>query len=212
MAGLWRKRASVGLLLVAGMAACNTPPTPGLARGEALYDTCAPCHGPQGAGNQALAAPNIAGLPQWYLVQQLQSFQAGHRGGTPFDTTGIRMKSMSWALDLDGDLESVAEFVASMPHVVQEPVLEGGDAQAGQASFVVCTACHGPDGKGNEAVHAPPLVGQADWYLLSQLHKFKAGWRGADPADIWGATMRPNAMMLDDQSMLNVVAYIQTLQ
>lgn len=211
MAGLWRKRASVGLLLVAAMAACNQTPTPGLARGEALFDTCAPCHGTDGAGNQKLAAPNIAGLPQWYVVQQLQNFQAGHRGGTPFDTTGIRMKSMSWSLDLDGDLESVAEYVASMAHTYPEPVLEGGDAQAGQASFAVCTACHGADGKGNEAVHAPPLVGQADWYVLSQLHKFKAGWRGADPVDIWGATMRPNAMMLDDQSMLNVVAYIQTL-
>jgi cytochrome c553 len=91
-------------------------------------------------------------------------------------------------------------------------VLEGGDAAAGQATFTVCTACHGPDGMGNPALHAPPLVGQADWYLLSQLHKFKAGWRGFDPADTWGATMRPNALMLDDQSMLNVVAYIQTLQ
>jgi cytochrome c553 len=152
------------------------------------------------------------GLPQWYIIQQLQSFQAAHRGGTPFDTTGIRMKSMSWTLDLEGDLESVAEYVASLPATNPEPVLEGGDAQAGQATYVVCTACHGADGKGNEALHAPPLAGQADWYLLSQLHKFKAGWRGADPADIWGSTMRPNAMMLDDQSMLNVVAYIQTLQ
>jgi len=201
----------VGLLLVASVAACNETPTPGLARGEALFDTCVPCHGTQGAGNQELAAPNIAGLPQWYIVQQLQNFQAAHRGGTPFDTTGIRMKSMSWSLDLDGDLESVAEYVASLPRTNPAPVVVGGNAAAGQANFAVCTACHGQDGMGNEAVHAPPLVGQADWYLLSQLHKFKAGWRGADPADIWGSTMRPNALMLDDQSMLNVVAYIQTL-
>ena len=75
-----------------------------------------------------------------------------------------------------------------------------------------CAPCHGPQGQGVQAVNAPPLVGQADWYLLSQLHKFKSGRRGGDPADVSGQTMRPNTLALDDQAMLNVVAYIQTLQ
>ncbi len=200
------------VLLALGAASCNRAPVQGVARGEALYDTCTPCHGENGAGNRTLAAPAIAGLPQWYVQAQLEKFQAGHRGGTAFDTTGIRMKSMSWSLDLTGDLESVAEFVAGMAPTNPEPVLQGADAQAGQATYQVCAACHGTDGRGNEAVHAPPLVGQSDWYLLAQLHKFKAGWRGANPADIWGATMRANALTLDDAAMANVVAYIQTLQ
>ncbi|MDP2956370.1 MAG: c-type cytochrome [Longimicrobiales bacterium] len=200
------------LLLALGAAACNRTPTPGLARGEALFDTCVPCHGADGAGNQTLAAPSIAGLPRWYVQAQLEKFQVGHRGGTAFDTTGIRMKSMSRTLDLAGDLESVAEYVASLAPTGPAPTLEGGDAQAGQAPYQVCAACHGPDGKGNEAVHAPPLAGQSDWYLVSQLHKFKAGWRGANPADTWGATMRANALMLDDAAMANVVAYIRTLR
>jgi len=202
----------VVVLLALGAAACNRTPAPGLARGQALYDTCAPCHGETGGGNRTLAAPAIAGLPQWYVQAQLEKFQTGQRGGAAFDTTGIRMKSMSWSLDLAGDVESVAGFVASMAPTDPAPVLEGGDVQAGQAVYQVCAACHGPDGKGNEAVHAPPLVGQSDWYLLAQLHKFKAGWRGANPADTWGATMRPNALMLDDAAMANVVAYLQTLQ
>ncbi len=199
-------------VLALGVAACHRAPEPGIARGEALYDTCAPCHGVNGGGNQTLGAPAIAGLPRWYVQAQLEKFQAGQRGGHAFDTTGIRMKSMSWSLDLPGDLESVAEFVAALPPTAPAPALQGGDAQAGQGTYVVCAACHGADGKGNEAVHAPPLVGQSDWYLLAQLHKFKAGWRGANPADTWGATMRPNALMLDDAAMANVVAYIQTLQ
>lgn len=212
MARVWSRQVTVVALLALGAAACDRTPTPGVARGEALYDTCAPCHGVNGRGNQTLAAPAIAGLPQWYLQAQLEKFQAGHRGGNAFDTTGIRMKTMSWSLDLPGDLESVAEFVATMPPTDPAPVLQGGDPQAGQATFQVCAACHGPEAKGNEAVHAPPLAGQADWYLLAQLHKFKAGWRGANPADTWGATMRPNALMLDDAAMANVVAYIQTLR
>lgn len=200
------------LLLAFGAAACNQAPTPGLARGEALFDTCVPCHGAQGQGTQTLGAPAIAGLPQWYVQAQLEKFQAGHRGGDAFDTTGIRMKTMSWSLDLEGDLESVAEYVSSMAPTNPAPTLEGGDPQAGQANYAVCAACHGADGRGNEGVHAPPLVGQSDWYLVAQLHKFKAGWRGGNAEDTWGATMRPNALMLDDASMLNVVAYIQTLQ
>jgi cytochrome c553 len=199
------------VLLALTIAACS-PPTPGLARGQAVYGTCVPCHGADGAGNQALAAPAIAGLPQWYVQEQLRKFQKAGRGGNAFDTTGIRMKSMSWALDLPGDLESVAEYVATLPALRPAATLEGGDAQAGEAIYATCAVCHGPDGRGNEALHSPPLVGQNDWYLLAQLHKFKRGWRGGDPTDVWGATMRPNAMMLDDAAMANVVAYIQTLQ
>jgi cytochrome c oxidase subunit 2 len=203
---------SIGLLLAVGLGACNrAPPTPGLARGQELFDTCVPCHGAEGHGNRELGAPNIAGLPQWYVEAQLRKFQQGHRGANPFDTVGIRMKSMSLALDLDGDLESVAQYVASMTRAPSTPVLEG-DAQAGQASYQVCVACHGPSGLGIEAVNSPPLVGQADWYLLAQLEKFKKGWRGTNPEDISGATMRPNAMVLDETAMANVIAYIQTLQ
>lgn len=205
------RRLSVGVLLAAA-AACNQAPTPGLARGEALFGNCTPCHGSEGHGNAELAAPNIAGLPQWYVQAQLEKFRAAHRGYDAFDTTGIRMKSMSWTLGLPGDVESVAEYVASLPRTASTPVLDGGDAQAGQSTYQVCVACHGPQAQGNETVNAPPLVGQADWYLLAQLHKFKSGARGGDPADVSGQTMRPNTLVLDDQAMLNVVAYIQTLQ
>ena len=51
-----------------------------------------------------------------------------------------------------------------------------------------------------------------DWYVLTQLKKFKAGIRGANPADVSGATMRPMAATLpDEQAMRDVVAHIQGL-
>lgn len=205
------RQALATLALATALAACNQAPTPGLARGEALYDTCVPCHGSDGAGNQELGAPAIAGMPQWYLEQSLGNYMDAVRGSHPMDTVGIRMKSMSMTLDLEGDMESVAEYVASMPQTNPTPVL-AGDATAGQALYATCSACHGADGSGMEALRSPPVVGQHDWYLVSQLQKFKKGWRGATPEDTWGATMRPNAMMLDDAGMENVVAYIQTLQ
>jgi cytochrome c553 len=201
----------VGAALTLAIAACGAPPEQGVSRGEALWDTCVPCHAADGSGRQELGAPSIAGLPQWYIENQLRSFQAGWRGGVAFDTVGIRMKSMSLSLDLEGDLESVAAYVASLPAAVPDDVLDG-DAVAGQGNYATCLACHGADGTGNEALGAPPLVGQSDWYMVSQLQKFKKGWRGANPQDVTGATMRPNAMLLDDDGMQNVVSYIETLR
>ncbi len=211
MARSWSRRLSVAVLAVV-LAACNQKPVPGIARGEDIFPTCTPCHGPQGHGKETLAAPNIAGLPQWYIQAQLEKFQAAHRGYDAWDTTGIRMKSMSWTIDLPGDLESLSEYVASLPRTASAPTLQGADAEAGKTNYQACAACHGANGEGNQAVNAPPLVGQADWYMVAQLHKFKAGWRGTDPSDIAGQTMRPNTLILDDQAMANVVAYIQTLR
>lgn len=211
MSRAWSMRVSVVLVGV-GLAACGGAPEQGMARGKDLYDTCVPCHGSDGAGNAVLGAPSIGGLPAWYVEAQLAAFQSGHRGYAAFDTAGIRMKTMALSLDLEGDNASVAGYVASLPRPAVAAGGVGGDAQAGQATYVVCSACHGADGKGNEAMHAPPLTGQHDWYLLAQLQKFQAGWRGTRAGDVWGAAMRPNAMALDAAAMQNVVAYIQTLK
>ena len=206
----WSVRVAGGTLLLAA-AACNRLPMPGVARGKDVYKTCLPCHGANGGGNQVLGAPAIAGLPAWFVQTQLENFQAGRRGYAPFDTSGIRMKSMSWAIDLPGDVQSVAAYIAAMAPTRPTPVLSG-DAAAGQAAFQVCSACHGADAAGNETIHAPPLAGRSDWYLVAQLQKFRAGWRGTDTTDMWGQTMRPNAVALDDAGMANVLAYIQTLR
>ena len=62
------------------------------------------------------------------------------------------------------------------------------------------------------ALNAPSLVGQADWYLVHQLEKFKAGHRGTAPGDLTGAQMQPMSMTLvNDQMIRDVVAYIRSL-
>ncbi len=211
MAPVWSMRVS-GALVAGLLAGCGGAPEQGIARGKDLFDTCVPCHGVDGGGKADLRAPVIAGLPTWYVEAQLKTFQAGHRGYAAFDTVGIRMKSMSWSLDLEGDIGSVAAYVASLTKPTgATPTVTGGPA-AGQAGFTLCASCHGVDAKGIEVLHGPPLAGQADWYLLAQLRKFRAGQRGTHPGDVWGAAMRPNAMALDDAGMANVISYIQTLK
>jgi cytochrome c oxidase subunit II len=198
------------ILLALGVSACETPP-PGIVRGEELYETCAACHEADGAGNPEIQAPAIAGLPQWYIEAQLQNFQAGARGKHPDDLPGLRMRAMAVSLNREGDIPSVAEYVASLPVHFPQSTLQG-NAGAGASFYGVCVACHGTDGMGNEMLHAPPIAQMDDWYLVEELENFKIAARGGDPSDTWGAAMRVNAMMLDDQAMADVIAYVQTLR
>ncbi len=86
---------------------------------------------------------------------------------------------------------------------------KAGDAQAGAASYAVCTACHGPGAQGNPTLNAPKLAGQSDWYLVRQLGNFKHGVRGGDPRDTFAQPMA--ATLADDAAVRNVVAYIASL-
>ncbi|MDE3005144.1 MAG: c-type cytochrome [Gemmatimonadota bacterium] len=199
-------------LLIMGVAACDaTPPPVGMVRGAELFETCAPCHGDAGVGNPDIAAPAIAGLPQWYVEEQLRGFQNEYRGDHAGDLPGLRMRPMAVSLTRDGDVESVSQYVASLDAAYPASTLHG-NAGAGAASYVVCVACHGEDGLGNPDLHAPPIVQLDDWYLLNQLRNFKSGARGARPDDTWGQTMRVNSLALTDEAMQDVIAYVQTLR
>lgn len=199
-------------LLVVAAACDSTPPPVGMERGAELYETCVPCHGENAAGNVDIEAPSIAGLPQWYIEEQLTGFQEAYRGGHFEDIAGMRMRPMAISLSREGDIESVAQYVAGMEPVYPESTLDG-NAGAGAAMYTqVCAACHGPEGRGMEELHAPPIVQLNDWYLLTQLQNFRTGARGADPGDIWGGTMRVNSLALTEQSMRDVIAYVQTLR
>jgi cytochrome c oxidase subunit 2 len=124
----------------------------------------------------------------------------------------MQMRPMAMSFHNDQDLQAVAAYVANLPRP-SFPAAGAGDAAKGQTLYTPCTACHGADGAGNVQLKAPPLKGQADWYLLAQLKKFKAGHRGANPADLEGAQMRPMAATLaDEQAMQDVVAHIMTLK
>jgi cytochrome c553 len=202
-----------GVLCLAG---CDykVPEKEATASGEELFELCRSCHGAQGEGQQQFHAPAIAGLPQWYIEAQLKKFRSGARGTHPNDITGMMMRPMTRSFHNDGDMTTVAAYVANMPKIAPEPVLaHEGDAARGKALYTPCTACHGPDGAGNEQVKAPPLNHASDWYLLAQLKKYKEGVRGATGTDIEGAAMIAQvAMLKDEQAMKDVVAHIASLR
>lgn len=215
--GLFRK-ALASLLFVAPLVAlvigCATTPGPGLARGRMVFDSCVPCHGKSGHGDAEIGAPEIAGLPKWYVVAQLTKFQNGMRGSHPDDDSGQRMRPMARSLYRPGDVESVAQYLESLTPTVPRATLTHGDAAAGEANYTsICVTCHQADASGMEAMGSPPLKHQADWYMLAQLGKFKSGLRGMHPDDVYGSQMAAmSSVLADTTAMMDVIAYIRTLQ
>jgi cytochrome c oxidase subunit 2 len=183
-------------------------------RGADLFRLCAICHGDNAAGNEAVGAPSIAGMPNWYLEAQLKQFRDGNRGTHFDDIMGMRMRPMALTLTREGDVEAVSAYIAAMSAADPAPSLTGGDVANGKVIYTtICIACHGPDGAGNrEMMGAAPIHRSSDWYLFRQVENFRAGIRGARPGDPGGALMRPMVSKLTgEQDIKDVVAYITTL-
>lgn len=178
---------------------------------DQTYDFCTQCHGADLQGNPEIGAPTIAGLPAWYVEGQLKKFKDGVRGTHYDDINGMKMRPMTLALT-EHDIVEIAKVVEKKSPAGAHASLENGDPTRGKTLFAPCTACHGPDAKGNPQLNAPPLHEANDWYLLTQLKNFKHGVRGANPKDTTGGQMRPMAQGLaDEQAMRDVIAYIGTL-
>jgi cytochrome c553 len=202
----------VGLAALTGcsVAGERQPPPPPATE---LFQLCQQCHGENAQGNQAVNAPSIAGLPQWYIESQVTKFKAGGRGLHFDDITGMQMRPMAMSLHNEGEIKLISAYVAGLPAKKPEPMMTGGDPNRGKALYAPCVACHQADAGGNEALKAPPLNHQNDWYIAASLKKFRAGIRGTNPLDQTGALMRPMSQTLvDDQAVADVVAYITTLQ
>jgi len=186
-------------------------------RGRPIYQQrCASCHGGDAGGDFALKAPSLAGQDSWYVQTQLQKFHAGLRGTHFQDPDGISMRAALEFLDTlqepNRQISYLSHYVETLPEV-EHPATVEGDAERGEALYASCVACHGPDGRGNQALGAPRLTEQADWYLLRQLRNYRAGARGGDPRDLFGQQMAAFAKALpDEQALEDVVAYIRGLQ
>lgn len=95
----------------------DRPPStvPGNARkGEALFRNCAACHGASGEGNEALAAPALTGINDWYLITQLMNYRYGIRGNNPADSYGIQMAAASQLLTDDEAIQDVVKYISTI--------------------------------------------------------------------------------------------------
>ena len=180
--------------------------------GRGQYKQCEPCHGAQGEGKQNLKAPAIAGLPAWYITEQLNKFKGDIRGKHPKDIAGMRMRPMAKTIQ-PRRMEMIASYISQLPPTTPPDTVKG-DAEAGKILYAVCSACHGSDGKGNKDLSSPPLIYSNDWYHVTQLKNFQGSVRGSNPEkDINGSTMQAMANTLpDEKAIIDVVTYINTLK
>ena len=76
------------------------------AAGKAKFAVCAGCHGPTGAGNEALKYPKLSGLEAGFVKQQLAAFKSGARDNAT-------MKAMTAGLN-DADMDNLAAYIATL--------------------------------------------------------------------------------------------------
>ena len=123
-----------------------------------------------------------------------------------------RLSGLSpWYVENQLEAFRAAAFVGETRSPAPEHTVEG-DAQRGERLYTSCAACHALDGSGNEALGAPALTGQNDWYLVHQLENYREGRRGYAEEDVYGRQMQASvALLADDEAIRDVVKYITTL-
>lgn len=83
--------------------------------GERLYASCGACHGDEGQGVQAMNAPRLAGIDDWYLIRQLENFKTGVRGMHPQDMYGPQMHLMASILKGEQAVQDITAFINTLP-------------------------------------------------------------------------------------------------
>ena len=124
---------------------------------------------------------------------------------------GIGHFAMRGAVVVD-EQDDFDTWLAAQPTFAEQNARVAGNAAIGAAQYMVCAACHGPDGEGIVAMNAPKIAGQSDWYLKRQILSYKNGLRGVHQDDTFGQQMIGMVATLADEAAVdNVVSHIATL-
>ncbi len=118
-----------------------------MAIGERLFaNNCAMCHGSDARGSKGF--PNLTDNDWLYggTPEKIEETITNGRQGT--------MPVMAPAVGSPQDVRNVANYVLSLSNSPHDSIA----ASQGKAKFAICAACHGPDGKGNQAIGAPNLT------------------------------------------------------
>ncbi|MFD2190888.1 cytochrome-c oxidase, cbb3-type subunit III [Pistricoccus aurantiacus] len=182
----------------------NAVPIPELAQdaeamqvAERIYlNNCALCHGSNAQGGYGF--PNLTDDSWLY-------------GGSPEDivatlNNGRNGLMPSWQQLGDANIQNVTQYVLLLSGLEHDEQAAGQGESIFQAS---CVACHGPEGKGNQAIGAPNLTD--DYWLYRQpgqsvedsiLHTLRNGRNGHMPAQ---------AAYIGDNKVHLVAAYVYSL-
>jgi len=185
----------LGIGMACGLATAAAPEAaPAAIAGMAeRMAACTACHGKQGRATADGYYPRIAGKPEAYLLNQLQSFRDGQR----------RYPMMNYLLaNLSDDyLQQIARFFADQhppysppaPNEASATVLERGRRLVAegdpQRRIPACIACHAPS-LGGVQPGIPGLLGLPRDYINAQLGAWRNGDRTAKTPDCMAAVAR----------------------
>ena len=174
-----------------------------MAIGERLFmNNCSQCHGSDAHGSKGF--PNLTdkdwlhgGSPD-KIVETLVKGRIGN------------MPPMAAAVGSSDDVRNVANYVLSLSGSPHDSV----KAALGKGKFGACAACHGVDGKGNQAIGAPNLTddiwlhGWGENAIVAMINNGKVNQMPAQEGKltesqihvlasyVWGLSNRPGAVAL----------------
>ncbi|HEY8355514.1 MAG TPA: cytochrome-c oxidase, cbb3-type subunit III [Methylophilaceae bacterium] len=118
-----------------------------MAVGSRLFlNNCAQCHGSDARGSKGF--PNLTD-DDWLHGGAPENIKATLVNGR----IGM-MPPMAAMVGSEEDVRNVANYVLSLSGSEHD----AARAELGKEKFVVCAACHGPEGKGNQMIGAPNLT------------------------------------------------------
>jgi cytochrome c oxidase cbb3-type subunit 3 len=128
------------------------------AMGERIFlNNCAQCHGSDARGGKGY--PNLTDNDWLYggTAEAIETSIANGRNGV--------MPAQGPALGGEDGVKNVVAYVRSLSGLTSDAL----KAQLGKEKFQqICAACHGPDGKGNQAIGAPNLTDSVWLYGSSE--------------------------------------------
>lgn len=176
--------------------------------GKQKSATCVACHNADG-NSTTPAWPKIAGQHENYLTRQVKEIQKGDKGKRNNPAMLAIIANLS-----EQDIEDLSAYFASQKQSpgqvaknyveLGQKIYKGGNLQTGVPA---CSACHGPQGKGNDSANYPRIGGQHADYTEAQLKAFKAGTRSNDANEI----MRNISAKMTDDEIKAVSSYISGL-
>jgi cytochrome c553 len=176
---------------------------------HAKAEYCTDCHGLSGQGYLGyLVMPRLAGQTTEYFESQLRAFVERSREKDIFlDMAKVHSVSPSMRAALAGFFRDLnpkpfggapKRLVTTGKRLYEEGLVE--------ANVPACSACHGPDAKGQEGI--PRLAGQLYAYTTKELQHWSRE-RGQGPGkDDTSAVMLPIAHNLTQAQIAAIAAYL----
>ena len=198
---------------------------PAPAAQQKAQTVCAACHAADGNSFNG-EWPKLAGQHASYISMQLNFFRCHATKGADCPLTSRRYSNPN-AIPPNGNLMIAQaaslsdEDIAGLADYFSQQTLKPGVADAKLAEVgrklyqggnkanatAACTACHGPNGRGNAAAKFPAIGGQHATYVAAQLRAFRDGSRRGDLNQM----MRNIAATLTDAELAAVAQYVQGL-